>query len=209
MDQHAKNLNKIFTFAVGVLFIFLAWQWWNGQTIFASLVAPEASADGTVSVGANGQAMFLMNLLNLLFTAISGVGFTVLTVLLGGVRILVDTFGPLFSGGRPIAPVHAVAPQQPVPAPQLAPVAPQPVPMAPAVQQPPRLPPAQVNDIAKLLVNAAINGEVGLTIALAEKLHGSPYLRKAAKAKAEADAEAEAAKQPKRTRRTSSKKAGA
>lgn len=102
-DPHVRNLNRLVTFVVGAVFIVGAFMFWFGYGggLFASTVAPTPAEDGTVSVAASGQADFALGLINLLVSIVSGVGATVLTVLIGGVRLIVGMIRDWQGGDTP------------------------------------------------------------------------------------------------------------
>jgi len=162
LKPHQSNLNRLVTIAVGAFVLYFAWMFFWRSGFFDVFVAPKPDIDGMVSVGASSASDFLGSAIELIAVVLSTVGSLTLTIMFGGIRYIVSAIAPLLKSNQEPAAS---------PDPSVAAVKDQATESA--------MPPQMAQQVAKLLVQAAIDGDGPLVIALAERLHGEKFLVRA------------------------------
>lgn len=181
MNTSTRTVNII----VGVMFLYIAYDFWVDSGVFIGYFTPEPPADfGTLSAALEadnplalqeaGKADMLSKGTELLATVLSTIGLTFIMIVTKGSSKLASIAADLWDKwqSQKTVPVNsvdawgqdAIAQQQAI------------LPEGQTWVKRPQLPPQQVSDIMRLLQQSIVDKKPELTIALAQELAGEEYI---------------------------------
>ena len=162
-----KEIQRIITIAVGAIVLFFAYNFWFGSGIFAGYFAPappEGFDNLSAAVGAGnpqalrsaGQADLLSQFFEIVFTIVSTVGTVAIAIALKLIQWLSSPFEALANEFA-----RRTKPMEQVPL------------VAKSGHQ---LAARQRDEYCRVMMQGIVEGDVDLTIIMAEKINGSKYL---------------------------------
>lgn len=146
------KINRIVTVAVGAIVLFFAYNFWFGSGIFNGFFSSSVD-DGKLGAG---SADFVSQFLEIIATVLSTIGTVWLAVIFKVVQWVTDAFyGSANEFGRKQDRPHVIADDQPT---------------LNHISDDMR------NDMIKLLLQSVFEGNRSVTVAMAQRLNGTPYL---------------------------------
>lgn len=164
-----NSLERVVTIVVGGLVLFAAYRFWFGSGIFNGWFAPSVESG---KLGAGG-ADFMSQALEIVFTVLSTVGTVVLAIVFKLVSYIAGAFegtAQQFARRNPVTLQQGDVPEVGV------------VDSGIRIERP-HINEKQRGDYTRVLLQAVVEGDAGLVVAMAERIHGKPFLRTTKKPK--------------------------
>lgn len=161
------KFKKPFNFIVGCVILFFCFKLIVGSNLFASNL-PQT---GKLAVG-SPTGDFLQSLLESGFALVSGLGAFATLRMLGILNMLYAQIAPLFNTPKPLPPLTPPPP----PIVQNQPPSAHPVQFIQSINSTNKPPVGMMDDLARLLVQSAIDKDWRMTVVIAEKIAGENYV---------------------------------